>query len=127
MASAASAGGPSPATIGHRKLGVHLIKQHSLEAIRPNAASLACTIPGKSLELPCEAVVLVTERLPQDALYLELKDALAEGKLTSMRVIGDAEAPSIIAHAVYAGCLAAREFDERSAESTPFRIERVRL
>jgi len=34
------------------------------------------------------------------------------GKLKSLRLIGDAEAPNIIAQAVFSGHLAAREFDE---------------
>ncbi|MBN1148906.1 MAG: FAD-dependent oxidoreductase [Anaerolineales bacterium] len=108
------------------ELGVRLVKQHSLEAIRPNAVRLAGTISGKTLNLPCDSVALVTERLPDDALYQSLQGVLAEGKLASLQVIGDAEAPNIIAQAVFAGHLAAREFDEPPGEDPPFRIERVR-
>ena len=61
------------------------------------------------------------------ALYYELKPALDEGKLKSLRVIGDAEAPNIIAQAVFSGHLAAREFEEEKAEGTPFKVERVAL
>jgi len=70
---------------------------------------------------------LITDRLPNDALYQELKPALAEGRLQSLRVIGDAEAPHIIAQAVYSGHLAAREFDEKKMDGTPFRMERIAL
>jgi len=41
-----------------------------------------------------------------------------------LRLIGDALAPSIIAQAVFAGHLAAREFDELLTDGTPFRVER---
>jgi dimethylamine/trimethylamine dehydrogenase len=76
--------------------------------------------------LPCDAVVLVTDRLPNDSLFHELKPALAERKLDSLRVIGDAEAPNIIAQAVFSGHLAAREFGESiDPDLTPFKIERV--
>jgi hypothetical protein len=50
----------------------------------------------------------------------------AEGKLDSLRLIGDAEAPNIIAQAVYSGHLAAREFDETiNPDETPFQRERT--
>jgi dimethylamine/trimethylamine dehydrogenase len=106
-------------------LGVGLQPQHVLQAIQPEAVTLAHTVSGATTELPCEAVVLVTDRQPNDGLYQTLKPALAEGVLQSLRVIGDAEAPNIIAQAVFAGHLAAREFDEVITDETPFRVERV--
>jgi dimethylamine/trimethylamine dehydrogenase len=42
-----------------------------------------------------------------------------------LRVIGDAEAPNIIAQAVFSGHLAAREFEEEKMEGTPFKVERM--
>ena len=50
----------------------------------------------------------------------ELQLALESGQITSLKVIGDAEAPNIIAQAIYAGHCAAREFDEDvSPDKTP--------
>jgi len=72
-------------------------------------------------------VVLVTDRISNDSLYYELQPALANGKLQSLRLIGDAEAPNIIAQAVFSGHLAAREFDEEKVDGTPFKIERTSL
>jgi dimethylamine/trimethylamine dehydrogenase len=109
------------------KLGVRLYKQHSLGAIQPESASLVYNLSGAVTDLPCDAVVLVTERLPEDALFLELEGALAKGELASLRLIGDAEAPNIIAQAVFAGHLAAREFGEPPPSGPPFQIERVGL
>ena len=40
-------------------------------------------------------------------------------------MIGDAEAPGLIAQAVYAGHLAARTFGDPLIEGTPFKVERV--
>ena len=50
-----------------------------------------------------------------------------EERLNSLRVIGDAEAPNIIAQAVFSGHLAAREFDEEKVEGTPFKVERIMI
>ena len=86
-----------------------------------------CSVSGQSSEIGIDAVVLVTDRLSDDELYLTLKPAWQEGVLESLRVIGDAEAPNIIAQAVYSGHLAAREFDETPSGSTPFRIERINI
>jgi dimethylamine/trimethylamine dehydrogenase len=72
-------------------------------------------------------VVLVTDRLPNDALYQRLKPSLVEGELDSLRVIGDAEAPNIIAQAVFSGHLAAREFGETPDDGAPFQIEYVEI
>ena len=107
------------------ELGVRLRTQRTLDAIHPEAVSLSCTVSGAESELACDAVVLLTDRLPKDALYQALKPRLAGQELKSLRVIGDAEAPNIIAQAVFAGHLAAREFEETPVDGTPFRIERV--
>jgi dimethylamine/trimethylamine dehydrogenase len=69
--------------------------------------------------------MLVTDRVSNDSLYYELQPALVEGKIQTLRLIGDAEAPNIIAQAVFSGHLAAREFDEELVDGTPFKIEQV--
>ena len=107
------------------KLGVKLYPQTVLSEIRHDSVKLSNTVSGDELELPRNGVVLVTDRTSNDSLYYELKPALDDGKLNSLRVIGDAEAPNIIAQAVFAGHLAAREFDEEKVEGTPFKVERV--
>lgn len=107
------------------KLGVKLYPQSVLREIEKDCVRLTNTISGSGVELPCDGVVLVSDRISNDALYYELKPALEEGKIRSLRVIGDAEAPNIIAQAVFSGHLAAREFEEEKAEGTPFKVERV--
>ncbi len=108
-------------------LGVTLHTQHVLDRFKPGSASIKNTIAESSVTIPCDAVVMVADRLSQDGLYLELHPTLAEGKLNSLRVIGDAEAPNIIAQAVFSGHRAAREFDEAPVEGTPFKVERIAL
>jgi dimethylamine/trimethylamine dehydrogenase len=107
------------------KLGVKLFPQTLLSEIGTDSVTLTHSLTGETTPLSCEAVVLVTDRISNDSLYYELQPALADGKLKSLRLIGDAEAPNIIAQAVFSGHLAAREFDEEPIEGTPFKIERT--
>ena len=109
------------------QLGVKLYVQHELTTIEPGLATLASTLTREPLRLEYDAAVLVTDRISNDSLYYELKPALDDARLQSLRLIGDAEAPNIIAQAVFSGHLAAREFDEMPVAGTPFRIERVAL
>jgi dimethylamine/trimethylamine dehydrogenase len=109
-------------------LNVTLLPDHILASHAQGSATVAHAITSVESTLACGAIVLVTDRVPNDALYHELKPALADGKLKSLRIIGDAEAPNIIAQAVFSGHLAAREFDEEvDPDETPFRVERVQL
>ena len=106
-------------------LNVTLLPHHALASFSPIAATVTHTITSAESTLPCDAIVLVTDRIPNDALYQELKPALADGQLKSLRLIGDAEAPNIIAQAIFSGHLAAREFDEVvDPDVTPFKVER---
>jgi dimethylamine/trimethylamine dehydrogenase len=107
------------------KLGVRLYPQTVLTQIENDCIRIANTISGSENELSRDGVVLVSDRISNDTLYYELKPALEERKLNSLRLIGDAEAPNIIAQAVFSGHLAAREFDEEKAEGTPFKVERT--
>lgn len=105
------------------RLGVGLHPHHTLAAIQPGGAILTGAITGRESNLPCDHLLLVTDRISQDQLYYDLKPALADGRLRSLRVIGDAQAPHLIAQAVYSGHLAAREFDQPPVDGTPFRRE----
>ncbi|MBL8063519.1 MAG: FAD-dependent oxidoreductase [Anaerolineales bacterium] len=108
-------------------LNVTLLPFHALASLSPTAVTVSHTITNAETVLPCQAVVMVTERIPNDSLYHELKPALADGRLKSLRLIGDAEAPNIIAQAVFSGHLAAREFGEViDPDVTPFKVERVK-
>ncbi len=114
----------------HRRLmakGISLFTQHSLTSIRSDNLTLSHMVSGNEMEMPCDALVLVTDRLPNDGLYLALKPTLAEKKVLSLRVIGDAEAPNIIAQAVFSGYLAASDFDKETSDITPFRVEYIEM
>jgi len=109
------------------KLGVKLYPQSVLSEIRNDCVKLTNKISGEEIELPRDGVLLISDRIPNDSLYLALQPALEEGKLQSLRIIGDAEAPNTIAQAVFSGHLAAREFEEEPVEGTPFKIERMKI
>ena len=61
-------------------------------------------------------MLLVADRAPNTELHDKLSgnllDAGADSGLDSVRLIGDAEAPGLIAQAVFSGHRAARQFGE---------------
>lgn len=109
--------------------GVTVRTQHTVAAIADKQLTLTCSSTGRSESIGCDAVLLVTDRLQNDALYRELQPAHERGDLQTLRLLGDADAPGIIAQAVFAGHLAAREFDGEpgEGEDVGFRIERVTM
>ncbi len=94
-------------------LGVNVIPSKAPEAIGAKEVTLGCAWTGARTALPAEAVVMVTSRTPDDALYHELKalDWQAAG-IQTLKLIGDAAAPGPIAWATYAGRRYAEELDE---------------
>jgi len=105
------------------QLGVKIEINSNIAAAQADAVTLECTYTGATRPLPCAALVPVTMRMPEDALY----HALAETGLPNLTRIGDALAPSTIAAAVYAGHLYARELGAPQTDDTPFRRELVAL
>lgn len=72
---------------------------------------LACTASGKESELPCDTLIVVTGRVPDDRLHQEL--AAAPRSFTLHRV-GDCMQPSSIADAIYSAHRFSREFGEEA-------------
>ncbi len=107
--------------------GVRLLTQHTVTAVHPQAVTLFSETSDNEMELSCDAVVLVTDRQPNDSLYPLLKPALANKILSSLRLIGDAQAPNIIAQAVFSGYAAAYDFDRPVTDDTPFQVEMIGL
>ena len=111
--------------------GVSLVPHRHLSAVRAGAVETACVFTGETRALEADAVVLVTARLPEDQLYLDLKAReadWAEAGVKSVKVIGDACAPGPIAYAVYAGHRYARELDGPDiGDAVPFKRELTEL
>ena len=109
------------------ELGVEIVSTYGLSAFDGGEAELACVLTGRRRRVAAEAVVMVTARRPNDGLYRELSEkavAAAGGAPRTLRRIGDAEAPAIIAAAVYAGHRYARELD--APEDARLRVPRDR-
>lgn len=108
------------------RLGVKFFTRHLVTFISNDRVISRCMLSGREVTTAIDAVVLVSDRTPNDRLYKELLEARELGQLESLRLIGDAEAPATIAQAVFSGHLAAREFDEViNPDLTPFLVERA--
>lgn len=90
-------------------MDVRLVLSHRLAGQEGGVPHFACVYTDHPMSLPCDALVLVTGRIPDDALYRALLQSLPAGAVSA---IGDCHAPSHIADAVFAGHLFAREFGE---------------
>ena len=112
-------------------LGVDVRVTRGVAAVKAGAVTVTCTYTGRSEDIACEAVVMVTARLPDDQLYLGLKAREAEwadNGIVSVKVIGDANAPAAIAWATYAGHRYAEELEEpERGDALPFRREVARI
>jgi dimethylamine/trimethylamine dehydrogenase len=109
-------------------LGVGFVLSHALERFDGEAAKLVCEYSGASQSVPATAIVMVTQRRPNDALYRGILATVGgdAGRLPfSLRRIGDCEAPAIIAAAVYAGHRYAQELDAPTDPARPLRRDRV--
>jgi dimethylamine/trimethylamine dehydrogenase len=110
------------------ELGVHLVVAHSLKSFDGEHLNASCNYTGRGKELAADALVLVTTRTPNDALYQALAADLSQrpqNKAPSLTKIGDCDAPAIIAAAVYAGHKYARHLEEDIDRDNPLKHDRV--
>jgi dimethylamine/trimethylamine dehydrogenase len=110
------------------ELGVKMLTHHRLSRIEGGGLLLSHIHTGREQQLPADAVVMVTSRTSNDALYTALQETILKqsGDSTLVSRIGDCLAPGAIYHAVYAGHRFAQEFDGLIADM-PFRRERISL
>ena len=90
------------------ELGVTVIVNTLVAGLKPGAAVLRCVFSGAERDIAADCFLPVTSRDGDDALFHALKGR----GLASLSLIGDALAPGLIVHAVYAGHKLAREFGE---------------
>jgi len=112
------------------RAGVRIILNRELRSYDGEQATTACVYTGAVESIGADNVVLVTGRASRDALYHELQAAMeqrTEGAPRTVACIGDANAPAIIAAAVYAGHKYARELDCDRQPGERVKWERVRL
>jgi dimethylamine/trimethylamine dehydrogenase len=105
----------------HKRLveaGVELLTAHDLVGAGGGEARLADTFTGRESSIPLDSLVLVTARLPEDALARKL----------GLTAIGDALAPGTIASAVWDGRRYAEELDTPPrGDDLPYKREVVKL
>lgn len=95
--------------------GVRIVALQRLSAAWPGSVETACVYTGRTEVIPCGSLILVTGRLSEDSLYVELSndpELLNAAGLRSVTRIGDCLVPSSIADAVFSGHHFARAFDE---------------
>jgi dimethylamine/trimethylamine dehydrogenase len=106
------------------ELGIEAVVSHDIVGYDGDTLTVEDVWTHRQRELACDAVLSVTARLPDDALYQELCRREAEwtdAGIRSVRCIGDAEAPGLIAHAVYAGHRYARDLEEPAVGEVAFK------
>jgi dimethylamine/trimethylamine dehydrogenase len=113
------------------ELGVAIVSGRMVSAVRRGEVETACVFTGRGDKRPADSVVLVTARLPNDRLYLDLKARekdWADAGIAAVKCAGDAWAPSTIAGAVYGGRRYAEEMDAPPiGDALPFRREITEL
>lgn len=114
------------------ELGIEVHTGRGLRAGPDGLPETFCRFTGRAETAGCDALVLVTARLPDDALYHALHARSAEWSsagIVRVDAIGDAWAPGTLAAAVYAGRRYAEEFDqpEHDGDTVPFLREITEL
>jgi dimethylamine/trimethylamine dehydrogenase len=114
----------------HRRLagmGVTISLNRGVVAIGKDHVVTNCTYTDAHAPVECDAVLLVSSRRENNAVYADLKVReveWADAGIISVKLIGDANAPGPIAWATYAGHRYARELDcDDIGDALPFRRE----
>ncbi|MGH6929778.1 MAG: FAD-dependent oxidoreductase, partial [Dongiaceae bacterium] len=108
--------------------GVTIVANRNVTAFRGDHVETACVFTGRKSAIPCDRVVSVTSRMPNDGLAASLvadPAVLRAAGIKSVTAIADAFCPGTIAHAVHAGHRYARELDAVVDRDAPFRRERT--
>lgn len=110
------------------ELGVTIITGHTLSAFDGEQTTIECVYSGNLRVLDVASLVTVTSRSSEDTLFhaLRMKEADSQGFAPkSIMRIGDCEAPSIIAGAVFSGHRYARELDAEVNVDARIKYDRV--
>jgi dimethylamine/trimethylamine dehydrogenase len=100
--------------------GVGLQLAQSLLEIKDGKAFSQCVYSNEIKSTRCDTLVLVTERAPNDSLYISLDSKDFNYKT----LIGDAYTPGIIAQAVHSGHLHAQYYGEKDVDFSKFKRDK---
>lgn len=109
-------------------LGVSIHTALNIVGVENSGVITSCIYTGTQSRIEADSMVSVTSRQPNDGEYWaarHINDEREETQRTELIKIGDCNAPSIIASAVFAGHQFGREFE--AAVVAAQRLERVRL
>jgi len=111
------------------ELGVVQHPFRKISTINDTTVELAAVFGGKVETLDCASVVMVTGMTPNRSLLNELRsdpEKLAAAGIGVVEAIGDCQAPSSIAQAVFDGHRLAMAIDE-DLPPIPYKVEPIRL
>ncbi len=100
--------------------GVRILPLHELAGMDVGQLRLACVYSGRQQVIDCGTLVLVTSRVPNDGLWIELTrrhDNWADAGIKSVTRIGDCLAPGLIVSANRSGHQYAREMGAAGLEA----------
>jgi len=110
------------------KLGVTIVNNKVITALEPGGVSVVDIWDDSGQTIEADGAVLVTQRFPNEDLYVALRDdpdALRREGVRAVYRVGDNAVPGSIADAVFEGHRLAREIDsENPAYPLPFIRER---
>ena len=101
------------------KQGVEIICNKTIASGDGQSLVTQCVFTGNKTTIDCKTIIMVTERIPNCSLYDELikqEEALGESSKKHIKLIGDAEAPGLIADSIFSGHLAAENFETPEIE-----------
>jgi len=101
------------------KQGVEVICNKTIVSGDGQSLIGQCVFTGNKIIIACKTIIMVTERIPNCSLYdqlIEQEEALGENSKKYIKLIGDAEAPGLIADSIFSGRLAAENFETPEIE-----------
>ena len=110
-------------------LGVSIESSQRLKSVAAGTVTLENSLDGRTAERAFGSLVMVTSRIPDDALHRDLvsdEKAMADSGIKSVERIGDCRTPGLIAMAVFSGHQYARSLDTVPMDDVPYRREVVR-
>ena len=104
-------------------LAVEMITLHALQSVCAEQATIASIYDSdQTRDISFDSLIMITSRSPDNSVYQDL--LVHEDNFKTLLAIGDCEAPSTVAAAVYAGHLAARHLGSKEDFYAPlFRRE----
>ena len=101
------------------KQGVEIICNKTIASGDGQSLVTQCVFTGNKKTIDCKTIIMVTERVPNCSLYDELikqEEPRGGDSKKYIKLIGDAEAPGLIADSIFSGRLAAENFETSEIE-----------